>query len=330
MESKYRNGKIYKIVNTVNDDIYIGSTYRTLDERLTSHKYESNSTYSKFHQAMKDLGYDKFNIVLLEDYPCDTKYQLEQIEGFYIEVFKKLNFSLLNTAHVGWGDFSYKPSKLGNVFNLNDAVIKSYSKKYVELLIDTIIESINDYPRDYLFINSKNEPYSEKGLQKMLYDLMKDKNIGVNSLRSSYFSYWIPRCNANQVQRIAYLSRTSAAMIYKNYLKKDNEEPEEEETPKTTLQTSAPKTIIKLTPEEITKYKQDRRDYYKQYYEKRKGELLERAKISDKANYYKRAIRDLRSGRKNIEDFKDATIDKYKIEWDRKRNEYISLLDIDY
>ena len=166
----------------------------------------------------------------------------------------------------------------------------------------------------------------------MLYDLMKDKNkhIGINSLRSSYASYWLPRCTANQVQRIAFLMRTSAAMLYKNYLKKTNEEPEEETTPKTTLQTSAPKTIIKLTPEEITKYKQNRRDYYKQYYEKKKGELLEKAKINDKANYYKRAIRDLRSGRKDIEDMKPETIEKYKIEWDIKKNEYISLLDVDY
>ena len=214
-------------------------------------------------------------------------------------------------------------------FNLNDAVIKSYSKKYVELLIDTIIESVNDYPRKYLFINTNNEPYAEKSLQRMLYDLMKNKNIGVNSLRSSYASYWLPRCNANQVQRMAYLMRTSAAMLYKNYLKKTNEE-SEEETPKTTQQTITSKTVIKLTPEEITKYKQNRRDYYKQYYEKKKGELLEKAKINDKANYYKRAIRDLRSGRKDIEDMKPETIEKYKIEWDRKKNEYISLLDVDY
>ena len=126
-------------------------------------------------------------------------------------------------------------------FNLNDAVIKAYSKKYVDLLIEIIIESINDYPREYLFINSKNEPYTEKGLQKMLYDFLKNKNIGVNSLRSSYASYWLPKVNANQVQRIAYLMRTSAAMLYKNYLKKTNEEPEEEETPKATQQTTTPK-----------------------------------------------------------------------------------------
>ena len=60
---------------------------------------------------------------------------------------------------------------------------------------------------------------------------MKDKNIGVNSLRSSYASYWLPKCTANQVQRIAYLMRTSPAMLFKNYLKKSKEE-SEEETPK--------------------------------------------------------------------------------------------------
>jgi hypothetical protein len=66
----------------------------------------------------------------------------------------------------------------------------------------------------------------------MLYDLLKEKSIGVNSLRSSYASHWLPKCNANQVQRIAYLMRTSAAMLYKNYLKK-SDEPNKEEPSKT-------------------------------------------------------------------------------------------------
>ena len=113
----------------------------------------------------------------------------------------------------------------------------------MELLIDTIIESINDYPRRYIFINSKDEPYTEKGLQRMLYDLLSNKNIGVNSLRSSYLSYWIPKLNANQVQRIAYLMRTSPAMIYKNYLKKD-EIQEEEPQQQTKIKTEPKKEII--------------------------------------------------------------------------------------
>jgi hypothetical protein len=58
--------------------------------------------------------------------------------------------------------------------NLNDDGIKSFSKKYVNILIENIIDSINDYPREYLFINSNNEPYSEISLQRMLYDLLKE------------------------------------------------------------------------------------------------------------------------------------------------------------
>ena len=44
----------------------------------------------------------------------------------------------------------------------------------------------------------------------------------------------------------------------------------QEEKTKATQQTTL-KTIIRLTPEEITKYKQNGTDYFK-YYEKRKGE----------------------------------------------------------
>ena len=82
-------------------------------------------------------------------------------------------------------------------------------------------------------------------------------------MRSSYASPFLPNVNSNQVQRIAYVMRTSPAMLYKNYLKKSNESEEEvqEEKTKATQQTT-PKTIIRWTPEEITKYKQNRTDYF--------------------------------------------------------------------
>ena len=97
----------------------------------------------------------------------------------------------------------------------------------------------------------------------MLYDLLTEKNIGINSLRSSYISHWVPKLNANQVQRVAYLMRTSGAMVYKNYLKKD--EPTSIPTLKTTLTTTQPepKKIVKLTTEQKQKYKRNRLEYNK-------------------------------------------------------------------
>jgi hypothetical protein len=60
------------------------------------------------------------------------------------------------------------------------------SKDNVELLILNILESVKLYPREFLFINNKDEQYTEKGLQTMLYKLVPDKNIGINALRSIY------------------------------------------------------------------------------------------------------------------------------------------------
>ena len=38
---KYSKGKIYCIRNSLNDDIYIGSTCQTLRQRMALHRYDS-------------------------------------------------------------------------------------------------------------------------------------------------------------------------------------------------------------------------------------------------------------------------------------------------
>ena len=105
---------------------------------------------------------------------------------------------------------------------MNDDLIKSFSKKNVDTLIENIIESVETYPRKYLFISSNGKQYTEKSLQKILYELVPNKNLGVNSFRSSYASYYVPKLNKNQLQRVAFLMRSSVSMLMSNYLKKDN------------------------------------------------------------------------------------------------------------
>ena len=45
---------------------------------------------------------------------------------------------------------------------------------------------------------------------------------------------------------------------------------------------------------------------------------------NNKNKYGMRIVREIRQGRKDIEDMKQETIEQYIIEWDRKRNEYVS------
>ena len=74
----YKNGKIYKILNDVNDMIYIGSTTQTLSRRLSQHKRKADDT--RFHTALKELGADRFRILLIELFSCTCKAELEARE----------------------------------------------------------------------------------------------------------------------------------------------------------------------------------------------------------------------------------------------------------
>ncbi len=88
----YENGKIYKIVNDVDDDIYIGSTCSSLNNRLSNHKASSNSGKTKLYNKIRSMEKDNFKIELIENYPCNNRTELELREGFYIESLNaKLN-----------------------------------------------------------------------------------------------------------------------------------------------------------------------------------------------------------------------------------------------
>ena len=89
--SKYQRGKIYKIVDNTNGNIYIGSTCEPmLSRRLAKHKMEYKYYIAKrpgqcFLTCFKILENKNYNIVLVENYPCQTKDELHARERYYIE-----------------------------------------------------------------------------------------------------------------------------------------------------------------------------------------------------------------------------------------------------
>ena len=85
VNNKYQNVKIYKITNTINDDIYIGSTIRDLKKRMIEHisKYKKriNNRYNAVFTMFDICGFENCNIELIKDYPCNSKNELEVEEG---------------------------------------------------------------------------------------------------------------------------------------------------------------------------------------------------------------------------------------------------------
>ena len=90
-------GKIYKVVNSENDKVYIGSTVNTLKNRLAGHRAESKVHNTSWYKAMRRIGCDKFSIELVKDFPCENRMELEAEERKTIRKFLKDGVKLYNT-----------------------------------------------------------------------------------------------------------------------------------------------------------------------------------------------------------------------------------------
>jgi hypothetical protein len=82
--------RVYKVVNSKNNDIYIGSTKTSLGLRWTYHKSDmkKGKFNIKLHQLMKEIGVEYFGIVLLEEFEYNNKEEVYEKEQEYINLLK--------------------------------------------------------------------------------------------------------------------------------------------------------------------------------------------------------------------------------------------------
>ena len=99
MPQNFQEAKIYKITNDHNDDIYVGSTCDSLHKRYSSHKSLSKTKQFPIYKLMNEIGFERFRIELIENYPCDDIYQLRQREGYFIREIGTLNEKVAGREH---------------------------------------------------------------------------------------------------------------------------------------------------------------------------------------------------------------------------------------
>ena len=82
--NKYHTSKIYKISSPQCEKFYIGSTTATLKERLSGHKRDYKR-YIKgnisYLTSFEVVNFDDCIIELIKDVKCESKKELERIEG---------------------------------------------------------------------------------------------------------------------------------------------------------------------------------------------------------------------------------------------------------
>jgi hypothetical protein len=126
----YNNSKIYKIINSeLPNLIYYGSTTQTLKSRFNKHKNTSHCS----SKALFSVGTPE--IILLEDYPCETKADLLKRERVFIEGNECINYII-----PGRTKKEYKQD--------NKEKIKEQSKQYKQDNKEKIKETNKQYKQD--------------------------------------------------------------------------------------------------------------------------------------------------------------------------------------
>ena len=89
LRNKLDNGKIYKLVDNTNNNIYIGSTCKTLKTRLSEHKYDYKRFLNGLFPNVKSFDIiknDDYKIELIEKCDIKTKQELLEREGFLFRI----------------------------------------------------------------------------------------------------------------------------------------------------------------------------------------------------------------------------------------------------
>ena len=147
----YSKGKIYRLVCNTTGQQYIGSTVQSLSQRLGGHKKDfkrfSDGKETDKLTAFSILSENNFEMILIEDYPCENKNQLERRERNFIETMECVN--------------KYKPAQT------REERIE-YNRQYHKDHQDELAKSQRDYYQDHKEeIDKRNKQYSKDHKEKL-------------------------------------------------------------------------------------------------------------------------------------------------------------------
>jgi group I intron endonuclease len=95
---------IYKITNSINEKVYIGQTWRTINKRFSSHKIKKSGCRKLVNAFNKHDRYN-FNIEIIVT--CDNQMTADYLETFWINTYD----SIKNGYNIKTGGSNGRPSE---------------------------------------------------------------------------------------------------------------------------------------------------------------------------------------------------------------------------
>jgi len=164
---------IYKISNSINSRIYIGSAvnFRLRKNRHITHLNKNKHCNKKLQRFVNKYGIDKLNFEIVE---CCEKNDLITREQYYIDLFDcvKKGFNILKTAG-SWLNHKHKKSSIKK---------QSESKKGITST-GMLGKKHTDNTKKLISNKAKGRKQSEQQIQKRV-----DKNIGKKRPESAIYT----------------------------------------------------------------------------------------------------------------------------------------------
>lgn len=186
--NKYKRGKIYKIVNDVDDKIYVGSTIKKyLSQRFYAHKNDSNIFPNRnIYKHMHKIGVGHFKIELIEKYPCENNKDLRMREEHYA---KLLNAELNERRCYTTEEERKADMKVNhqNYMELNGDKVKEYQQSYHETH-KTERKQRDELRKDE--IKTQNKQWYDKNQETILKNAKEYRECNKDKLATYNKSYY--------------------------------------------------------------------------------------------------------------------------------------------
>ena len=115
-------GRVYKIISTKGSEIYIGSTFRSLEKRFGEHKTDKCSSTILF----KKYGVESCTIELIKEYEVCDEYQLNAYEQLWMSKYEN---QVVNER----GSFSIEKLRTKQYYEEHKEERSEYNNQYREV-----------------------------------------------------------------------------------------------------------------------------------------------------------------------------------------------------
>lgn len=181
-------GYVYIIENDVNDEVYIGATTKSIEQRFKQHLYDSKRATCYFHRFIEDIGKDHFSIRILKEVYFDDIFDLLQEENLCIKNYGTLN---IKSNHEFCRDNKDVKTRK-DIIEENKIVSKihsiSNSRFYYIPSEDKILEQALQMEEVLTYENFINLFLDENTINVMNY-LNSTEQIKINSLLLEWLGY---------------------------------------------------------------------------------------------------------------------------------------------